>query len=131
MGGAGGLGATFVGGGDFNTVPPGSEKTEYCDEDRCPGETSDQCGDGLDYTTEQDWLTSLYGDYTPAVALNDYLMDNSSYFTHNRSGTEWWDKKIDYIFTNGGWANTTGTTHQDMFNLSDHAPVSAEFLLTQ
>ena len=126
-----GIGATFVGGGDFNTIPPGSEKTEYCDEDRCPSEALDQCGDGLDYTMEQDWLASLYGDYTPAVALEDYLMDNSSYFTHNRSGTDWWDRKLDYLFTNGSWANTTGATHQDMFNLSDHAPVSAELLLTQ
>ncbi len=52
----------FVAGGDLNTIPPGSSKTDYCIEDMCPNESFHQTGDdpmhkiGSDYTPEKEWL---------------------------------------------------------------------------
>jgi len=55
----------FVAGGDFNTLPPGSDSTDYCYEDRCEGESFHQPGDdpmhkeGSDYSPETQWLSDF------------------------------------------------------------------------
>jgi endonuclease/exonuclease/phosphatase family metal-dependent hydrolase len=36
-----------------------------------------------------------------------------------------YDRKLDYLFTNGFWVNTSSKTHQAAWELSDHLPVSA------
>ena len=36
-----------------------------------------------------------------------------------------YDRKLDYLFTNGIWENISSKTHQAAWELSDHLPVSA------
>lgn len=118
-------GALFVAGGDLNEIPPGSDSTDYCDEARCPGESEQVCPEGSDYTGEAEWLDGLYRAFRPAVPLDRYHQDNRSYFTYGRYSNGWWDRKLDYLFTNGRWVTHSDSTHQRPFGLSDHAAVSA------
>lgn len=125
-----GLGALFVAGGDLNEIPPGSDSTNYCDEDRCPEDDPGSCRDGSDFSNETEWLNDLYDSYQPAVPLSDYLLDNSRYFTHNVVNTNTtWNRKLDYLFTNGTWVAGSDSTHQAAFQ-SDHAPVSARLVVS-
>jgi endonuclease/exonuclease/phosphatase family metal-dependent hydrolase len=128
-------GVWFAAGGDLNTLPPGSDSTDYCIEDMCPGESYHQTGDnpfhkeGSNYTPEQEWLTGLYADYRCAVPIEKYLMNQEHYFTHTTRPDHFWDRTLDYLFTNHFWVDNSEVTHQDATNQSDHAPVSALFPL--
>ena len=125
-----GMGTPFVAGGDLNALPPRSDSTNYCDEARCPDDPEDVCPDGADYGPESGWLTALYESYSPGVPLDKYAKDNRKYFTFGRGDKEHWDRKLDYLFTNGSWVTGSDSTHQDVIGLSDHTPVSAELLVT-
>ena len=131
-------GALFVLGGDFNLLPPVATKTDYCIEDKCPDESFHQPGDdpyhkeGSYFTPEITWLQPVYNLYQSAVSLQAYSSDEEHYFTHTPKTDRFWDRKIDYLFTNDHWIDGSDSTYQDStitFNLSDHAPVSAEWEL--
>jgi endonuclease/exonuclease/phosphatase family metal-dependent hydrolase len=128
-------GGWFVAGGDLNTIPPGSDTTDYCIQDMCPGESYHQPGDdpmhkeGSNYTPEIHWLDTLYTDFTCAVPPDLYLANQSRYFTHTTRPTHFWDRTLDYLFTNYRWVDRSVVTHQDATRESDHAPVSALFIL--
>jgi len=128
-------GIRFVAGGDLNTLPPGSDSTDYCIEDMCPGESFHHPGDnpqhkeGSNYSPESEWLLPFYNAYKSAVPLSVYLANQESYFTHTTRPYFFWDRTLDYLFTNYHWRNGSVITHQDFFEDSDHAPVSAEFAL--
>jgi endonuclease/exonuclease/phosphatase family metal-dependent hydrolase len=128
-------GSLFVAGGDLNTLPPGSDSTDYCMEDICPGESYHQPNDnpmhkeGSNYTPESSWLLPFYADYTIAVSLDDYHADPLSYFTHTTRPTHFWDRTLDYLFSNLSWQDHSGLAHQDATEESDHAPVSAILIL--
>ena len=130
-------GELFVLGADFNLLPPGSDSTDYCLEDRCAGESFHHSGDnpfhkeGSNYTPEITWLQEMYNRFSPAVALNAYLADQPRYFTHTTQFDALPDRKIDYLFTNGRWAPGSDSTIQSGIRLSDHAPVSAKLEIGQ
>lgn len=119
----------FIAGGDFNTIPPSSiKKTDFADV---------VCSDTEDdnYEGEEDYLTDFYNDYHSAIPLEYYKKDNSLYFTHSIDKNIFWNRKIDYLFTNQQISN--GLTHQnnergglEMMSRSDHAMLSStiEFL---
>ncbi len=118
-----------IGGGDLNSVPPGSEQLLGFDDSACQGEF-----EADDYSEEQDWLDGLYSRFEPAIPLDDYQNDNAPYFSHTTSADGFWNRKLDYLFTNGHFSN--GLVHQDASSggmetmpLSDHAPLSALFTL--
>jgi len=126
-------GQTFVAGGDLNTLPPGSEQTSGFDDSVCEegGEF-----DADDYSPEADWLSELYATFTPAIALADFQANNAPYFTHTTDKDGFWNRKLDYLFTNGTFTAGSGLTHQDVTSggvetmpLSDHAPVSVTWEL--
>ncbi len=127
-------GYQFVAGGDLNELPPGSEITDYCLKDMCEGESFHNPGDdpfhkeGSNFTDEQDWLSPLYNSYQSAIDLDDYRLDNTLYFTHSVGPDTVWDRKLDYLFTNGNWLLDLSITHQEARHLSDHAPVTASFV---
>ncbi|MEI6900290.1 MAG: endonuclease/exonuclease/phosphatase family protein [Bacteroidota bacterium] len=129
----GSLGAWFVAGGDLNTLPPGSDTTDYCIQDMCPDESFHHQEDapmhkeGSDYTPEIHWLDTLYSRYQPAVPLTDYQTNQYHYFTHTTRGTHFWDRTLDYLFTNHFWVDHSVITHQEAPEESDHAPVSVIF----
>ncbi|MBK7212708.1 MAG: endonuclease/exonuclease/phosphatase family protein [Bacteroidales bacterium] len=128
-------GGYFVAGGDLNTLPPGSDSTDFCYEDMCPGESFHQSGDdpqhkaGSDYSPETEWLLPIYADYTCAVPLDEYQSNQTAHFTHTTRPEHFWDRTLDYLFTNNRWVAHSDITHQEGTSLSDHAAVSAKFLL--
>lgn len=114
-----------IGAGDLNTLPPGSIKQHDFDDSVCEGEF-----EADDFRAEEDWLESLYDRYHPAIPLNLYAENNSAYLTHTTSADGFWNRKLDYIFSNAELTN--GTVVQDeqsvgiaTMPLSDHAPVGA------
>ena len=134
------LGATFVTGGDFNSIPPGADSTDFCKEDICSGESFHTDANGgphkegsyfENFTEEPNLIKPFYQDYFPAI--DTLIVNNAENFTHspwneNRpiNDTNYWDRKLDYLFTNiDGFSN--GKTHQEANLHSDHAPVSATF----
>lgn len=121
-------GVLWVGGGDFNTLPPGTTKMVGFEDSVC--EDIDFQAD--DFTAEADFMTPFYTKFNPFVPLADYQADNSKYFTHSTSKDIFWNRQLDYLFTNGQWVAGSGLVHQsaaqggmDTMPLSDHAPVSA------
>jgi endonuclease/exonuclease/phosphatase family metal-dependent hydrolase len=128
-------GGWFVAGGDLNTLPPGSDTTDYCIQDMCTDESFHQPGDdplhkeGSNYTPEIHWLDTLYANYKCAVPPDVYKNNQYSCFSHTTRGTHFWDRTLDYLFTNYQWVENSGITHQDATKESDHAPVSVLFIL--
>ena len=123
-------GLPLVTGGDYNLLPPNSDKTDYCEEDKCPGEhfhspdDNPQHKDGSFYTPEITWLQSLYDKYYPSLTLEEYKKAQSKFFTHATDPAFDWDRTLDYLFANRPWVENSHTTYQ-MFRIhSDHAPVS-------
>jgi endonuclease/exonuclease/phosphatase family metal-dependent hydrolase len=124
-------GHTVIGAGDLNTLPPGSEQQFDFPDSKC---TEEYVAD--DYRAESDWLAELYARYEPEIPLADYQADNPRYFTHTTDKSGFWNRKLDYIFTNASVVEGSGLVHQgeasggmDTMPLSDHAPVSVEIEL--
>ena len=131
----------FVTGGDLNSVPPNADSTDFCYEDMCSGESFHADANGgphkegsyfENFSGEPDLVQPFY-DYHPAISLNNTR--DSIHFSHspwntnaNNTGfsdVDYWDRKLDYLFTNFEDGFINGTTHQDAYELSDHAPISA------
>ena len=124
-------GYLFIAGGDFNLLPPGSDSTDFCMEDKCPGESFHGPNDkplhkeGSYFTPEITWLQDMYDSYLPAVPLNNFLLNQKLYFTHSPNPKRFWDRKIDYLFSNHKWLTNSDSTYQSLTGYSDHIPVSA------
>ncbi len=130
------MGGIFVAGGDLNTLPPYSDTTDYCLQDICPGESFHNSSgtmhkDGSNYTTETNWLTPLYLKYKPAVPTDMYVGNRSKYYTHTIRPAHYWDRTLDYLFTNKKWVDNSVVTHQDATIESDHTPVSVYISLSK
>lgn len=130
-----GQGRFFVAGGDLNTIPPGSAKTDYCIEDMCPNESFHQPGDdpmhkiGSNYTGESDWIDPIFKTYKSAITPDQYLADQEKYFSHTTRPEHFWDRTLDYLFTDNRWRNGSSAVKQDFLTDSDHAPVVGELIL--
>ncbi len=127
-------GGCVIGGGDLNTLPPHSRR-RYGFEDAVQTEEHFQ---GSDYRHEEGWLDALYDRYTPAVSLEDYARDNTPHFTHSTHSGTFWNRKLDYLFTNSMFHEGSAVTHQDEASggmqtmpLSDHAPLSASLIVPE
>lgn len=121
-------GALFVVGGDLNMIPPGSVQVQDFPDSVC----DDEDFQADDYSDEAGWIDPLYEVYRPAIPLAEYQANNAPYFTHTTDKNGFWNRKLDYLFTNGSWIPGSGLTHQDASSggmetmpLSDHAPVVA------
>ncbi|HIB14090.1 MAG TPA: hypothetical protein EYO19_01375 [Candidatus Marinimicrobia bacterium] len=80
------------------------------------------------FTEEPNLIKPFYQDYFPAIDTS--IVNDAENFTHSpwntiSDTTEYWDRKLDYLFTNYQDWSTTGETHNNIKNISDHAPVSA------
>lgn len=128
-------GGWFVAGGDLNTLPPGSDTTDYCIQDMCSWESFHSAGDdplhkeGSNYEPEKHWLEALYESYQCAVPLDTYQASQFKYFTHTTRGAHFWDRTLDYLFTNYQWVDHSVVTHQEATGESDHAPVSVLIMI--
>ena len=130
----------FVTGGDLNAVPPGSV-IDFCESDMCSNETfHEEFSESFhkegsffeNFPGEPDILVPLYDAYSPAIDSTFFNMPE--HFTHapvtsmvNDSTYTKYDRKLDYLFTNGAWLPGSGSTHQSAWRISDHMPVSAIF----
>jgi len=125
-------GSTFIAGGDLNTLPPGSVNLAGFP-DAPPDPDPDFEAD--DFTGEENWLNYLYNNYTSAVYLLDYIAEETvgdftgKYYTHSICKNVPWNRKLDFLFTNGSFMVGSDSTHQNTMNLSDHAPVTVEIEL--
>ena len=127
----------FVTGGDLNSVPPGAAFTDFCMDDMCSDESFHTDADGgphregsyfNNFVGEPDLVQPFYDSYFEAINLENAVV--SDHFTHSpwntiSDTTEYWDRKLDYLFTNYQDWSTTGETHNNIEKISDHAPVSA------
>ena len=119
--------------GDLNALPPGSWKLLGFDDEACPAEGPYDAGD---FSEETDWLDELYSEFTSAVPIADYAENNLPYFTHTTDKEGFWNRKLDYLFTNGAFVPGSDLTHQASWSggmatmpLSDHAPVSVQWVV--
>jgi len=136
-------GFIFVTGGDLNSVPPGADVTDFCIEDMCSDESFHTDADGgphregsyfNNFVGEPDLVQPFYESYFEAINLDS--VEVSDHFTHSpwntlSDTTEYWDRKLDYLFTNYQDWSITGKTHNDIEKVSDHAPVSATLIFQQ
>ena len=134
----------FISGGDLNALTPWASKRDFCEDDKC---SDDVCDGNYNTNTvyegsyfefipnEINLLRPLYN-FNPAIDSVSLQQDDLSLInTHspwntnaNNAGfsdVDYWDRKLDYLFTNFEYGFINGTTHQDAHELSDHAPVSA------
>ena len=49
-------GKNFIAGGDLNELPPGAVKNNYCENDRCLGESAED-DEGCDFSNETTWIS--------------------------------------------------------------------------
>ena len=129
-------GAIFVTGGDLNSIPPGAVSTDFCMEDICSGESFHTDSDGEPHR-EGSYFNNFIGEpnliqpfYVYYPAIDSISTKDPIHFTHspwntNYNNNNYWDRKLDYLFTNFSDGFSNGTTHQEAHQLSDHAPVSA------
>jgi endonuclease/exonuclease/phosphatase family metal-dependent hydrolase len=142
----------FVSGGDLNSIPPNST-VDFCMLDKCDSEKYvDSEGSESEYHSidssagphkegaffdnfegEPDILQPLYNNYSAAISHADGSTLDSSNYTHAPSTSYErhdikYDRKLDYLFTNGSWEDGSGYTHQEAWALSDHMPVSGIFI---
>ncbi|MCS7153344.1 MAG: endonuclease/exonuclease/phosphatase family protein [Bacteroidia bacterium] len=125
-------GVVWVAGGDLNTVPPGTKKLKDFDDNACKEKDPTFVAD--DYTREVEWLRPLYQRYKEVIPLEVYMAREADFYTHTVNGRGWWNRRLDYLFTNAEWRE--GLVHQDStkggmatFPLSDHAPVTGKLVL--
>lgn len=119
-------------GGDFNSIPPGTERLSDFGDDidiDARGVTA------VDYIGEEELLRPLYEAFNPAITLDAYGVLESQqalFYTHSIDKDTLWTRKLDYLFATGSWrdALTIRTTDDtdgvlDPMALSDHCPVYA------
>lgn len=124
------LGKTFIMAGDLNALPPGTVKTKGFPDSVCPEAEFD----ADDLSRETNWMDEFYNSFNPAVPLMEYQADNARFFTHTVDGRGYWNRKLDYIFTNGTFVTGSHITYQSVDNggyytmpLSDHCAMSVQF----
>lgn len=121
-------GVLWVAGGDLNVVPRGTVQVKDFPDAICPDEGRFAADD---YSDQVDLLDGLYAAYESAIPLTDYQADNAPYFSFTSDKNGFWNRKLDYLFTDGAFAPGSGLVHQNESSggvatmpLSDHAPVS-------
>lgn len=119
-------GAVWVGGGDLNSLPAGSETLKgFADE--C---TSESRFEGDNYEGEEDWLDTLFTDFESLMPLEEYELDNGVWHSYTGDASVGWTRTLDYLFSSEPWKTGEGYVMQseaqggyETLSLSDHAPV--------
>ena len=145
--------STLIVGGDFNAIPPGTIKHEdFDDEEPVPTDTDFQ---GAPY--KLDAMQPFFDSYQAHMPLAAYKeadeAGQSRWYTHtvappvdDQGRTHFWNRTLDYIFTNTSFVGDAGEVLQspghgssftssgagiiaDPMLLSDHAPVLVKWSL--
>jgi endonuclease/exonuclease/phosphatase family metal-dependent hydrolase len=118
-------GTPFVGGGDFNALPPGSDlRSNFPEDAACVGGRFEPDG----YVGEEAILAPLYADYASDGPTDACTSADASYCTYVGDENFPLNRKLDHLFTNRTFASATAaqTVLQDppaTILLSDHVPV--------
>jgi endonuclease/exonuclease/phosphatase family metal-dependent hydrolase len=129
-------GIDFIVGADMNLVPRGTKHLKEFEDVVC----TDSEFASEDFTGQEPWLDPILDRYSAEFDANDYSMDNSPYFTHTINMEErggFWNRKLDYLFSNGHFVPGSNITHQDektgrkTMHLSDHCPVSVLYVISK
>ncbi|SVB22872.1 uncharacterized protein METZ01_LOCUS175726 [marine metagenome] len=135
----------FVTGGDLNAIPPEADSLDYCMEDQCmqdeyqwhtsndpkhyhrKGSYYNNFEAQGEYPSEPNLLTIIYDQYDAGITNDKNDVSNFTYGARNDDNPdkEYFDRKLDYLFTNYDNGFVSGRTHQDAKLFSDHIPVSA------
>ncbi len=118
-------GQKIILGGDFNSLPPFSVQTSNFDDSAC----TDGDFEADNYSSETEWMMPFYENYEAAIPLEEFKMNNSKYFTHTTDKNGFWNRKVDYLFTNGRFVATSENTLQQWMQVSDHAPIVVSYKL--
>jgi endonuclease/exonuclease/phosphatase family metal-dependent hydrolase len=110
-------------GGDFNSLPPYSSQTNKFDDSAC----SDGEFEADNYSAETEWMMPFYENYMAAIPLDEYQNNNKDHFTHTTDKNGFWNRKLDYLFTNGKFVEGSERTLQQWMQVSDHAPVMVNY----
>jgi endonuclease/exonuclease/phosphatase family metal-dependent hydrolase len=125
-------GAAWVAGGDLNSLPDGSEVLKEFD-DECSGQSRFE---GDNYEGEEAWLDELFEDFSSLMPLDEYKVENSTWFSYTGDPSVGWTRTLDYLFTNGVWLEGEVMQSEEQggfvtLPLSDHAPVRAVLEVAQ
>ena len=135
----------FVTGGDLNAIPPEADSLDYCIEDQCTQDEyqSHTSNDPAhyhrkgsyynnfealgEYPSEPNLLTIIYDQYDAGITNDINDVSNFTYGARNDNNPDkaYFDRKLDYLFTNYHDGFVSGKTHQDAKLFSDHIPISA------
>lgn len=118
-------GENVILGGDFNALPPFSVQTQKFDDTAC----TDGEFEADDYSQESNWMQAYYDQFNAAIPLNEFRDNNHKHYTHTTDKNGFWNRKLDYIFTNGKFAEKSGETIQKWMQVSDHAPIIVSYEL--
>jgi len=69
----------------------------------------------------------FYENYQAAIPLNEYQNNNKDHFTHTTDKNAYWNRKLDYLFTNEKFIDKSGETLQEWMQISDHAPIIVNY----
>ncbi|NOU62145.1 endonuclease/exonuclease/phosphatase family protein [Marinifilum caeruleilacunae] len=112
-------------GGDFNSLPPYTQQTSSFDDSVC----TDEEFEADNYSAETQWMMPFYENYQAAIPLDEYQNNNKDHFTHTTDKSGFWNRKLDYLFTNGKFIHGSGKTLQQWMQISDHAPIMVNYEL--
>ena len=119
-------GEKWIAGGDFNALPSGSEMLEGFP-DACAGMFEEDT-----YVGEETWMDDMFTNFNSAMSLSAYQADNASWFSYTGDISVGWNRTLDYMFTNGTWADSGSNNYvmqslerggYETLPLSDHAPI--------
>jgi endonuclease/exonuclease/phosphatase family metal-dependent hydrolase len=113
-------------GGDFNSLPPYTKQTSKFDDSVCTNEEFE----ADNYSEETEWMMPFYENYMAAIPLGEYQNNNKDHFTHTTDKNGFWNRKLDFLFTNGKFVEGSGNTLQQWMQISDHAPVIVNYELS-
>ncbi|WP_010662101.1 endonuclease/exonuclease/phosphatase family protein [Marinilabilia salmonicolor] len=124
----------FLLAGDFNALPPGTRKLKGFPDSACTN------GDfeADDYSGEEQWMMPFYEVFNAAVPLERYQDNNLPFFTHTTDKNGFWNRKLDYIFSNLSFVPGSMNVIQRSdevelrpMSLSDHCAVKASLVLIE
>lgn len=120
-------------GGDFNLLVPTADSLDFCDADKCPGESFHQPGDdpqhkdGSNYAPEITWMEPLYRDFFPAITTLEHATDPARWFSHGVDPSKPYDRYIDHLLASSPFQPGSAVVYNALpwRAYSDHAIVVA------
>lgn len=128
-------GLPLITGGDYNLIPPNSDILDYCLQDACADEHFHGSGDdpmhkeGSYFVPEITWLNVMYSKYESSLPLDVYKPNQDKFYTHSADPDIYWNRTLDYLFSNRPFVKNSHKPWQELRLQSDHVPVTALWIV--